>query len=302
MTRILVASAVACWIGTTLLLSCLRRIRRPGLLERLRPYNAAASASPPARGVLSADSFRQALRPLAEISGSRLARFVGVDEDLALRLRRVHSALDPATFRLRQLGAAVLTFGAACAITLVLSLPAVLALLLVLGAPVLAFLLLEQRLAGSSSAWQHRTLHELPVVAEQLGMLLSSGWSLGTALQHLAERGSGTCSRDLARACAAIRHGRSEQDALRAWAETVRVVQLERLVAILALSREATDLGQLVSAEARAIRRDVHRELLESIERRSQQVWIPVTVATLVPGVLLLAVPFVQALRLFSAG
>jgi len=54
--------------------------------------------------------------------------------------------------------------------------------------------------------------------------------------------------------------------------------------------------------EARAIRRDVHRELIETIERRSQQVWIPVTVATLLPGVILMAIPFVEALRAFSGG
>jgi hypothetical protein len=44
----------------------------------------------------------------------------------------------------------------------------------------------------------------------------------------------------------------------------------------------------------------VQRELIEQIERRAQQVWIPVTVATLVPGAVLLAVPFLEALRLFS--
>jgi hypothetical protein len=45
----------------------------------------------------------------------------------------------------------------------------------------------------------------------------------------------------------------------------------------------------------------VQRELIEQIERRAQQVWIPVTVATLVPGAVLLAVPFIEALRLFSS-
>ena len=75
---------------------------------------------------------------------------------------------------------------------------------------------------------------------------------------------------------------------------------LDRLVAVLALNREAGDLGRLIAEEARAIRRDVQRELIETIERRGQQVWIPVTVATLVPGVLFLAVPFIEALRLFS--
>lgn len=75
---------------------------------------------------------------------------------------------------------------------------------------------------------------------------------------------------------------------------------LHRLVSVLSLNREGGDLGRLISEEARGVRADVQRELLATIERRSQQVWIPVTVATLVPGVLFLAVPFVEAMRLFS--
>jgi tight adherence protein C len=298
--RLLAASGVAAWAGTTLLLSCLRPVRRLRLLERLRPYGVIAPDATSGRSVLSADSFREALRPVAEVVGGRAARLVGVEEELAVRLLRVHAALDAVGFRLRQLGAAVLSFGAAAVATLLLPLPSPVALLLLLGAPALSFLVLEHRLAAASGRWQEQTFHELPVVAEQLGMLLSSGWSLGTALQHVARRGQGACSRDLTRVCAAVQHGRSEHEALRAWADVVRVPAVDRLVAVLLLSREATDLGDLVANEAKAIRRDVHRELLEAIERRSQQVWIPVTVATLVPGVLLLAVPFVQALQLFS--
>ena len=75
---------------------------------------------------------------------------------------------------------------------------------------------------------------------------------------------------------------------------------LRRLVGVLAFNRQAGDLGRLIGDEARAIRRDVHRELIETIERRGQQVWVPVTVAALVPGVIFLAVPFIEALRLFS--
>jgi tight adherence protein C len=80
----------------------------------------------------------------------------------------------------------------------------------------------------------------------------------------------------------------------------MRVDALDRLVPVLALNREASDLGRLISAEARGIRRDLHRRLVETMERRSQQVWIPVTVATLVPGVVFMAIPFTEALRVFS--
>ena len=37
------------------------------------------------------------------------------------------------------------------------------------------------------------------------------------------------------------------------------------------------------------------------MERRGQQVWVPVTVATLLPGVIFLAIPFIEALKAFSA-
>jgi len=57
----------------------------------------------------------------------------------------------------------------------------------------------------------------------------------------------------------------------------------------------------MVATEARTTRAEGHRALLESIERKNQQVWIPVTVATLVPGVILMAVPFFDALRGFGS-
>ena len=97
-----------------------------------------------------------------------------------------------------------------------------------------------------------------------------------------------------------MRQGLSEVEALREWAAVARVEALDRLVPMLGLNSEAADLGRLVSEEARSIRREVHRRLVETMERRGQQVWIPVTVATLVPGVIFLAIPFIEALRLFA--
>ena len=170
-----------------------------------------------------------------------------------------------------------------------------------MGAPALAFLTLEQRLSSASDAWKQRVALELPVVTEQLAMLLAAGFSLGAALNRIGDRGRGNCAGDLARVCGRIRQGLSEVDALREWAAVADVEALDRLVPILALNREASDLGRLVSDEARAIRRDLQRTLIETVERRVQQVWVPVTVAALVPGVLFMAVPFIEALRLFSA-
>jgi tight adherence protein C len=223
-----------------------------------------------------------------------------VAEDLEVRLARVHSPLDVTAFRVRQVGWSVAGLGIAAAGAVVLALPAPAALGALLAGPVLAFLVQEQRLASASSRWQRRVFLELPVVAEQLALLLAAGWSLTSALNRIAGRSSGTVARDLERVCRRIRHGVDEAQALREWAATARVPALDRLVPVLALNRDTGDLGRLVSEEAQAIRRDAHRQLIEAVERRNQQVWIPVTVATLVPGVLFLAIPFVEALRLFG--
>jgi Flp pilus assembly protein TadB len=269
-------------------------------VERLRPYTGASPATPARAGLLSVESVGDVVGPVARGLGERVARVFGVSEELALRLERIHSPLDVTAFRVRQLGGALAAFGVASLASLALRPAAPVALFLLLGAPLLAFLALEQQVASASAAWQRRLFLELPVLSEQLAMLLSAGFSLGAALNRLATRGTGAGARDLARVCGRIRQGLSEVEALREWAEVVRVEALDRLVPVLALNSEAADLGRLVSEEARAIRREQHRRMVETMERRGQQVWIPVTVATLVPGVIFLAIPFIEALRLFA--
>ena len=301
MPRLLAASALALVVGTTLVLSELRWFSRQPLVDRLRPYGPGASRDLASRGgLLSVASFREVVGPLARQVGERSAGLLGVSEDLAVRLARVHSPMDPTAFRVRQLGWSAAGFGLGSLLAAALRPPLAVTLLLVIGGAALAFLVVEQQLATQSDRWKRRIFLELPVLSEQLGMLLGAGYSLGGGLNRLAARGSGACAQDLAGVCGRIRQGLSEVDALREWAAVVDVDALSRLVGVLSLNREAGDLGRLVADEARAIRREVHRELIEEIERRAQQVWIPVTVATLVPGAVLLAVPFLEALRLFS--
>ena len=300
--RALVLSGLALWAGTTLALSELRWFARPSLASRLRPYAPARLQRIEQRGILSVESFRDVIAPLARSAGERVARLFGINEELAVRLERVHSPLDVTRFRTRQLGWAGAGFGGAVAIAVLLGAPAPVTLAMSAGGALLGFLVVEQQLLSASARRQRRVFLELPVVTEQLAMLLSAGYSLGAALNRLAARGSSgsACAGDIRRVCARIRQGLSEIDALREWAAIARVEALDRLVPVLALNRETGDLGRLLSAEARAIRRDVHRQLVESMERRAQQVWIPVTVATLVPGVVFMAIPFIEALRVFS--
>jgi tight adherence protein C len=300
--RTATAAGLVFWAGATLVLSRHRWFARRPLTERLRPYEPGGLATTgTGPGLLSVGSFAEVVAPLARTLGERVARLVGIDEALAIRLERIHSDLDPTAFRVRQLGWSVVGGAAGVVIATAVRPPATLVLLVVLGAPTLAFLAVEQQLAAASDRRKRRLLLELPVVSEQLGMLLSAGFSLGAALQRLATRGQGASGEDLRRVVGRIRQGVTEVDALREWATVADIDALSRLVAVLALNREAGDLGRLIAEEARSIRREVQRELVEQIERRSQQVWIPVTVAALVPGAIFIAIPFLEALRVFSA-
>lgn len=283
------------WAGVTLLLSRVAWFRVPPLAERLRPYGPTATHGHRS-GLLSAESLREVIGPLATAAGNRVSRLLGVNDELAARLARGNSDLDTTAFRLRQAGWAAGAMLGTAALTVLLGLPAAMATGAVVGAPVLAFLVLEQQVSAASTRWQQRVTLELPVVIEQLGMLLSSGYSLGSAITRMGRRGNGVCAGELERVSRRIRQGLSEIDALREWAVHADVVAIDRLVGVLALNWEASDLGALISAEARAVRREVQRTEIELIEKRAQQVWIPVTVATLLPGVIFMAVPFVDAM------
>ena len=297
--RWLVACGLVLWVGVALVLSSVRWFARAPLVERLRPFGADPRRSASRPGLLSVESFRDVLRPAAAALGELVGRLLGT-EDLGTRLARLHAPLDATAFRVRQVGRAGVALIAGTAASAAVRPPVPVALLLVLGLPALAFLLTERAVQRAGKERQRRLAAELPVVAEQLAMLLSAGWSTGGALQRIAERGAGVAASDLQVVVGRIRQGLSEADALREWRDLADVRAVDRLVAVLALQRATTDLGRLLADEAKAIRQDHHRHLIEQLDTRAQQVWIPVTIATLVPGAIFLSIPFLEALRLFT--
>jgi tight adherence protein C len=299
MSRAVAVLVLVSWAGVSLLFDELRWFRRRSLSRRLLPY-APTSVTTTGPGDSHPGSITALVTPLAQQLGNRVTGLLGATEETSSRLDRVHSNLSLSQFRLRQFGWCSAAFGAAGLVGVGLALPPLMTLFALFGAPLLAFLVVEQRLAVLAANRSDRLLLELPTVAEQLAMLIASGYSLGGALNRLAQRGRGACGADLTRICARIRQGLGDLEALREWDRRARVDAVTRLVNVLSLHRQAGDLGHLLSEEARAVRREVHRQLIDTIERRAQQVWIPVTVATLVPGVLFLAVPFIEAMRLFT--
>jgi tight adherence protein C len=300
LTPAVVGAGILVWIGATLLLSASARLARPSLVERVRPFHPSAGTRAPIR-----PRSRLVGQPLdwkarAVGVGDRAAAVLGVGEGAERRLRRIHSSTSAPAFRSRQLVASLMVMTAMAVGSLAGGAGPALSAFLVFGGGTLTFLLIEEDLNRRSDRWKSTTEAEVAVVAEQLAMLLNSGCSLGVALGRLAARGRGCVARDVALVANRVAQGLSEGEALAEWAERAGVEAVTRLVGVLSLHSEAADLGRLVTAEARRARREQQRRLVEAIERRGQQIWVPVTVATLVPGTILLAVPFLAALRLFA--
>jgi tight adherence protein C len=298
MTGLLLLSLGALGWGAALLLERVPWCRRVRLARRLAPHvGATPTGATAASGVASGSGWwRDALWPAVQRVGDAASRSLGVTEPLPRRLARAGRTESPEDFRLRQLQHLLVGVAAGGLLAAASRGRPVLALAALVAGPAVGVLLQEHRLASALADRRRRTRLELPVIADQLAMLVSSGSSLPTALSRLGARGSGVVAEDLRRVVRRIRHGLDATAALEEWAEETDDDAVRRLVAVLALHREATDLGRLIAHEARAARQEAHRELVESIERRAQLVWVPVTVATLVPGVLFLAVPFVAAL------
>lgn len=285
--------------GSALIAAELRWFRRRSLPLRLGPY---APARTSGLGAGSQQTRSGVLVPLVIGAGNRLATAMGVKEPLELRLRRAGVSLDPAQFRLRQFAVGLVCALGAIAGAITLGTSAAVSLLLVLGTPALGCLLLEHRLDARIAARRGELAAAMPVVAEQLGLLIGAGHSLRSALTRLSKRASGAVACDLTEVVRGVRQGLSEVEALDRWAETSGLAGVERLVGVLALHREAGDLAALIAQEAAAMRSEAHRDLIEAIERRNQLVWVPVTVATLVPGLILLAVPFLGAMTRVTGG
>ena len=279
---------LAGWSGTVLLLDRVPWFRTLPLHRRLAPYRADEVA------VAAAD--RGAARQLVDHAADRLASALGLRGTLAERLERAGTTASPAAVRSRRFATVVAT-ALLTAAAVVAARPGWPAAVTALVAAVVGPLLVDDLwLAARARQRAAQVRGELPVVAEQLGMLLSAGYSLPAALQRLARRGNGAVADGLAQVVRRLRQGEPEPAALGSWARSTGVDGAERLVKVLTIHRQAGDLGQLISDEARSVRAEHHRALLESIARRGQLVWIPVTVATLVPGLVVLAVPFASAM------
>ncbi|WP_428119760.1 type II secretion system F family protein [Candidatus Poriferisodalis sp.] len=285
------SSSAGLGVGAMLILSEVRWFRRVPLARRLEPPQPQHQL--PLRARLISPTMA------AEI-GDRVATAFGLDQELGTRLDRLGRRQSEAQYRARQASMSAAALLISFAALLWIGIALIPALLIGAGFTIATFLAPERLLAQAIAARGAGLTEELPTITEQIAMLLASGMSLTNALATTGQRGQGICCADLRRVSARVAGGATVETALEEWAETAGSSDVRRLVGVLTLHEDTADIAALVSDEARSARAAAHRRLIERIERRNEQVWIPVTVAALVPGAVLLSIPFSDALRSYT--
>jgi tight adherence protein C len=171
-----------------------------------------------------------------------------------------------------------------------------------IAAGIVGFVLPDLDLGRRLKARRNRLVAELPAVLDQLVIATSAGLSLEQALDETASSSEGIAADELRRAVAELGLGRwrSLQDALEGLDRRNGVPELSSLVGQLrAAHRQGVPVGQVLAAQADALRERRKAEIVEAGGRATVRMVIPIAVFVLPVLVIVILVPAgVQLLQL----
>ena len=234
---------------------------------------------------------------VAEEFGERFSRVVGIATPLVDRLRLAERQQTPREFRMRQAG-----LGASSAIAVaslaILTGGTMIVIGLAAGVGLLVAVGIYEEMLGQAVKKNRQSVNaELAQFGERLAMMCLAGSSASSALLRIGTAGDTALRRAVACAVEQTKNGMGLAEALKHETAMFNAPGLDRVIRLIAAQHETPNLAQLLQQQAALQRSEAHRQLIADLDKRSQTVWIPVTVATLVPGVIFLAVPFLSALQ-----
>jgi len=159
-----------------------------------------------------------------------------------------------------------------------------------------------QRLTLLAAAQQMRTSlrDDLPLLLSELQTSLERGNSLTTSLIGIAETTQTSWRAHLVRCAASLVRGEAVANVLTELAGLAGIPEVRRALELLALSWQHQVAQKLIAQLLAQAKLDHHNRLIAIAGKREQLIWIPVAIATLIPGVLLVIVPLVGSLRLLA--
>lgn len=161
--------------------------------------------------------------------------------------------------------------------------------------------------SGAALAWlaqnwvsnrrrKHRTDevdHAIVSLLEQVHLKLVNGNSLNAALASA----EGVANSDVALLQNLLRSGLDLETAASFWLEEFDTESKRRLTDLFLAKTTTSETLALLSALISQLKKEQRFSLVGEIERRNQLVWIPVTIAVLVPGMIFIAIPLEATLH-----
>lgn len=294
-------------VGTTVLISCLPRFRRPSLLQRLSPYLGALG--PRRSRLLSIEGAPRtgptaALQPLLEDLGARLQRLFGDDgRDLPARLAAAGSTITTSGFRAEQATWGVGGFVGGLALTLGLAasgrnISPVAALLVAVAFGAIGIVGRDRSLTRAVDARRARARSEFPTVVDMVCLAVTAGESLRGALELVAHAGSGPLAFEIRAALRISRGGVPLAEALEARAQQLDLAPFDRFVgAVVAAQERGMPLGEALRAMAFDVRESEKRDVIEAAGRKQVSMLIPVVGLILPVAILFAFFPGVVAIK-----
>lgn len=159
----------------------------------------------------------------------------------------------------------------------------------------------DRYLTREVSQREQRMLQEFPTVAELLALAVTAGEGPVGALERVTRISAGELSKELGRALADARAGRSLVQALEGIARRTSLPALARFVDGVAVAVErGTPLAEVLRAQAVDVREAGKRQLLESAGRREIAMMVPVVFLVLPVTILFALFPGFYGLRLVA--
>ena len=286
-------------VGLWSIVSTLPRLSRPSLSMRVAPYvvdiSDAARAIVDRRPANPLPVFGLVLAPIIGRLTGALNVVLGGSESTLKRLRQAGRLQTIEEFRTRQLvwGAAGGVVGTLVALAIAgyQSIPVVLQVAIVVVFLIGGVLGREYLLQRQAKARVERMAEELPTVLEFLTLSLSAGEGILDAIRRISRISRGELSVELAGVTTEVAVGIPLSDSLAKLAATLELPAFTRCVEqIVGALERGTPIVEVLRAQARDVRDEGKRELLEVAGRKE--------VAMLVPLVLLI-LPTTVAFAIF---
>ncbi|TAN20543.1 MAG: hypothetical protein EPN30_10060 [Actinomycetota bacterium] len=133
----------------------------------------------------------------------------------------------------------------------------------------------------------------LVALLEQIYLKVINGSSVHSSLTSI----EGIGNRDIASLQGLVKSGLDLESAAAYWIEEFDAPAKRQLADLLLARTTTSETLTLMAGLVQQLRSEQNFSLIATIEKRNQLVWIPVTIAVLVPGMIFIAIPLEATLR-----